>query len=282
LVQTRNPAALLVRGLLPLLEKTMQDDKGLIRNIWAGWVRPHIAEPIKQQRVKLIWLGWGYWPLLLLESLSLTERLRLMARFLRVDWFITHTHSPSEITNVCRTLARRRAREDEVVLEAGCWQGGSSVKFSIICAMLGYKLQIYDSFEGVEKASGNAGGNYDFSGEYAASEVTLRRNLAQFGEPEVCRIHKGWFVNTLANAPVSYPIRMAYIDCDLAKGTKEALAGIVPSLVADGQIFSQDFHIKPVEELLRNPATWASLHKGVPAIKRLNYSLAIISFTGNS
>lgn len=42
---------------------------------------------------------------------------------------------------------------------------------------------------------------------------------------------------------------MAYIDCDLVKGTEEALTGLIPSLVDDGYIFSEDYHLKEVRDL---------------------------------
>ena len=52
---------------------------------------------------------------------------------------------------------------------------------------------------------------YDFSGEYASPESVLHENLAQYGEPSVCTIHKGWFVDTLAKGAVPYKVRLAFI-----------------------------------------------------------------------
>jgi O-methyltransferase len=164
-------------------------------------------------------------------------------------------------------------------VEAGCYLGGSSAKFSTICAWLGYRLCIYDSFEGVEAMLAEERvGNYDFSGEYAASEEVVRANLRQYGDVSVCSLHKGWFADTLANRPVPQAVRVAYIDCDLAKGTREALAGIVPSLSEDGWIFSQDFHIRPVIELLSDTKTWLTIGTKVPTIRRLGQRLASIRF----
>lgn len=204
----------------------------------------------------------------------------MLARFILIDWNVLHSHRPSEIACVCRGLAERRARSNEVMVEAGCWQGGSSTKFSIICKMLGYRLYIYDSFEGVEEmTSEEKQKSYDFSGEYAAPESILRSNLIRYGEISVCSIHKGWFAETLAVTPVAAPVRVAYIDCDLAKGTREVLIGIMPRLVDDAWIFSQDFHIKPVRDLPHNPDTWKQFERGNPSIKRLCGNLASLRFT---
>jgi O-methyltransferase len=254
--------------------------KARCRRWYIQWIRPHILREINKQRLKLIWDVWGYLPLLSIRALQLKDRLRLVRRFLIIDWYVGHAHKPGEISGICRALADRPARSGEIVLEAGCWQGGSSAKFSIICSMLGYRLSIYDSFEGVEemeteeKLSG-----YDFSGKYKAPERVLRKNLALYGETGVCSIRKGWFANTLAIGPVPYRVRLAYIDCDLAKSTREALAGIVPALVDDGWIFSQDFHIRSVQKLLSDPDTWSRFGKGVLTITRQSNMLASIRFS---
>ena len=71
-------------------------------------------------------------------------------------------------------------------------------------------------------------------------------------------------------------MRIAYIDCDIAKGTREALTGIVPALSEDGVVFSQDLHIGPVLKLLRDPQTWASLGKSAPKIHQFDRRLAQI------
>jgi len=250
-----------------------------VRGCYVRWIRPRISRQIDRQRIKLIWDVWGYWPLLSLNALSVSQRTNLLSRFLVIDWYVEHSHKPSEIAAVCRAMAERSAKRGEAFLEAGCWQGGSSAKFSIICKMFGYQLKIYDSFCGVEQMQPEElAESYDFSGEYAAPESVLSDNLALFGEPDVCSVHKGWFHETLALQAVPFPVGIAFLDCDLAKGTKEALLGIVPALAQDGWIFSQDFHIKPVRDLIYDQATWHSFGKGTPAVTQLGKKLAGIRF----
>jgi O-methyltransferase len=250
-----------------------------IRTLYVRYLRPHISQDINRQRLKLIFYVWGYWHLIFLKNLSPIAKLKILWRFLVIDWFIVHGHRPFEISVVCKALAERRARDAEVLLEAGCFNGGSSAKFSIICSILGYRLCIYDSFEGVEEMSSEEkAGTYDFSGEFAASEELVRNNISEYGEINVCTFYKGWFADTLASNGVPYPVRVAFIDCDLAKGTREALQGIVPALIDDGWIFSQDFHIKPVIKLLLDTNTWIPFGKDVPTITRLGEQIASIRF----
>ena len=249
------------------------------RRWYIRWLRPHLSNRLHGQRIKLMWFVWGYAPILFIRNLSVLSRLSLILHFLRVDWKVLHAHRPCEIAHICRALAERPAANGEIMIEAGCYQGGSSAKFSMVCEMLGYRLHIYDSFEGVEPLSEEEKlHGHDFSGEYAVPEAVVRSNIGKYGRMEVCTLWKGWFSETLAARPVSQPIRVAYIDCDTSKGTAEVLCGMVPALVPDGIIFSQDFQIEGVRRLLLEPSTWADIGCGTPKVEWLCGNLARISF----
>jgi len=190
------------------------------RQVYVRMVWPLVKDPLKRQRIKLVWFGLGYWRLLRIRSLGMVERLKLIAKFIRVAWHVLHAHRPSKITAVCNKLRERRAVAGEVVLEAGCWKGGSTAKLSSISKLLGYRMKIYDSFEGVECLSQiEQAEEWDYGGQYASPESLLRSNLTRYGEAGICLIYKGWFSETLAACPVQDPIRLAYIDCDLARAT---------------------------------------------------------------
>ena len=247
----------------------------LLRRGYVKWIRPRIGEQLNRQRFKLLYDVWGYAPMLSLPSLSVTERIALVSRFLQIDWNILHAHKPAEIATICKHLASRPANPGEGMVEAGCWNGGSAAKFSLICARLGYHLYIFDSFEGVEKDN-RADGEIDFGGSYAAPEEKVAANIERYGDITVCTLTKGWFAESFAS-PVTFPVRTAYIDCDIASATREVLAGVVPALVEDGHVFSQDFHLPSVRRVLVDPETWRQLGKGQPAIEGRAH-LATIQF----
>jgi O-methyltransferase len=257
--------------------------KKLIRKLYIRCIRSHVSNPLYQQRIKLLWFIWGYWPILLLKNTSFTKRLILLRRFLLVDWHVLHAHRPCEISRIAQVIAERPSRNGELMVEAGCYRGGSSAKFSLLCRTFGYRLHIYDSFQGVEELSPEIRTKeYDFSGQYAAGESKVLENLEHYGDISVCLIHKGWFCDTIARNAVPVPVRVVYIDCDNAKGTSEVLTGTVPSLVSDGCIFSQDYHIRSVRELLENESTWMRLGKSLPACKPLCGNLASFRFVGGT
>jgi O-methyltransferase len=181
------------------------------------------------------------------------------------------------MADIAVDLSQAKATPGHAIVEAGCWNGGSTAKFSHLALHLKLSLHVYDSFKGVEDVS-QVPGEWDYSGQYASAESTVRRNLERCGTNAPFVTHPGWFSETLGRTPVPVPIAMAYIDCDIAKGTYEALTGIVKSLAPGGIIFSQDFHIAPVSALLTNQETWARLGVAAPRITRLGRRLAKLTW----
>jgi len=210
--------------------------------------------PMNQQRFKLLLTVWGYSSILTIKTISVKDRISLILKSIVVDLNVQHGHWPGEIARVMAAIGERMAKPGETVVEAGCWKGGSTAKFSLICNMMQYKLYVFDSFQGVENVPGNF-----FSGEYAADLNSVKKNVTKFGEVDVCEFVPGWFADTLAENTFKHPVRVAYLDCDLAKGTYEVLQGLLPSYVDDGIICSQDYHIGEVKELLDSKDTWRKL-----------------------
>jgi hypothetical protein len=99
-----------------------------VKTAYRRWLFPYIGSDVHRQRLKLAWFIWQYGPLLVLRTLPLRERIYLLWRFLRIDWYVSHSHLPSEIVCLCAALTTRKARENEVVVEAVCWKGGSAEK----------------------------------------------------------------------------------------------------------------------------------------------------------
>ena len=220
-----------------------------LRRSYVRWIRPHLASPLAQQRARLGFYGWSYLRLLGPSALAPSDRLRLIGGCLRTDWCLNHAHRPPEIVAVLRAIATRRAAPGEAVVEAGCWQGGATVKLSRVCAGLGYELWVYDSFAGVE-AHVPEEGEYDFTGEYQASPEVLQANLERFGTALPVTIVAGWFADTLGVGRVPERVQAVLVDCDLGKGTQEVLEAVRPRLSPAARVFTQDFHIPEVRSVI--------------------------------
>jgi len=243
--------------------------------VYRRWIRSKLSS-LQQQRFKLLFTVWGYRLILSIKTISLKDRVRVILNSIAVDWNVQHGHWPGEIARVMATIGERKARPGEVIVEAGCWKGGSTAKFSLICEMLQYKLFVFDSFQGVEYIPGNS-----FSGQYAADLDLVKKNVASYGNIDVCEFVSGWFADTLAGNIFQHPVRVAYLDCDLAKGTHEVLQGLMPSYVDDGVICSQDYHIGEVQALLDSDDTWQNLGVSNVTITDRFRNLVVFRFRKN-
>jgi O-methyltransferase len=221
-------------------------------------IRSHLSF-LTRQRLKLAFYFFPY--LRLLGWTWLPDRFGLFFAFLRIDWSVECAHRPSEIVAITRAF---RDLPAGCMIEAGCWRGGSSTKFSLLCARFGRSLVVYDSFEGVQVHE-VAPDQYNFAGEYAAPLEVALTNVTRYGDIGVTKFVKGWFSDTLAVDPPA-DIAIAYIDCDVAEGTCDALKGICATRVPNGVVFSQDYHIIPVRELLDSPKTWQEIGCPPPQI----------------
>jgi O-methyltransferase len=165
------------------------------------------------------------------------------------------------------------------LVEAGCWKGGSSAKFSIACKLLGYRLHVFDSFEGVpplteqEKQT-----SYDFSFEYAATESEVRANIQRFGEIDWCITHRGLFRDTFRNPAIDELVGVLYVDCDTLQGTREVIEGVAPKLTTASILFSQDCHIPVIADYFERVETWDSLGLPGARVQRHCGSLSSVRF----
>jgi O-methyltransferase len=254
----------------------------VLHAVYSRAILPFVNTPLIRQRLKLIWFAGGYWPILASGSpLSLAQRTMLIARFLRIDWNVLHGHTPFEIASIVVVLSNSRPKRGGIFVEAGCWHGGSSAKFSFLCELMGLELHVYDSFQGVEDVS-RVAGEWEYSGQYASPEETVRENLNKFGSKAPLSLYPGWFAETLAKTPPKGPVACAYIDCDIAKGTYEVLAGVLPSLASGATVFSQDYHIAPVTALLDSEATWQRLGVPVPTITPYDRRMVGLTWHGSA
>jgi O-methyltransferase len=122
------------------------------------------------------------------------------------------------------------------VIECGTWKGGSAANLSLACRIVGRKLRIFDSFEGLP-----AGDDLDREaklyklGDYAGSLDEVRGNIQKYGAPECCEFVRGWFKDTLPK--LRSPVILAFLDVDLEASLDTCVRYIYPNLTSQGFIF---------------------------------------------
>jgi hypothetical protein len=127
-----------------------------------------------------------------------------------------------------------------VVVECGCYLGGSTANLSLICEALGRELVVYDSFEGLPEGDArDRVPNETSAGLLAGPLEEVRANVERFGALGVCRFRKGWFDETLPSH--REPIVACYLDVDFQMSIHQCLVNLWPHLVDEGYLFTDDY-----------------------------------------
>lgn len=190
---------------------------------------------------------------------SLPARLRLLQRIYAAN-AIRCEHTQDEMLQVIRAMLDFPQDVPGCVVEAGCFKGGSTAKFSIAAKLAGRRLFVFDSFEGLPPNTERQqltilGDLTDFSaGQYRAPLEEVQQNVSTHGEGDVCVYVKGWFDQTIPQ--FSLPVIAAYIDVDLVSSTRTCLKYLYPLLQPGGRLFSQDAHLPLIIQLLGDAEFW--------------------------
>jgi O-methyltransferase len=193
--------------------------------------------------------------------LSVRERVLLLARWYRVTLALECAHGENELLPVLTAILSTPQSTPGVVIEAGCFKGGSTAKLSLAAAAAGRQLFAFDSFQGIpdndEVNQGNldGGANVIFkSGDYCGTLDAVKRNIGTAGRLDVCSFMQGWFEETMPH--FNKPVIAGYIDVDLASSTRTCLKYLYPLLVPGGSLFSQDGHLPLVVDVLKDEEFW--------------------------
>lgn len=189
-------------------------------------------------------------------------RLAMLRAFVTTTNAVRGYHTLGEILRIVDAVLERSPSgggPGPVVVEAGCGKGASTAKISLAVRAARGSLAVFDSFRGIpaneERHVSLDGRSLRFrEGAFRATLPSVTRVVERYGAPEVCTFHKGWFADTLREAPDA--IDVAWIDVDLESSTRDCLKELVPRLRPGGVLFSHDGHIRAVVDLLRDGRFW--------------------------
>ncbi len=173
-----------------------------------------------------------------------SKKLALVLRFRRTRKRVQTESQWQEHVELAATLLRIPPTAHGDVIECGCFKGGSSVNLSTVCSLVGRRLVICDSFEGLPEPTSEERmhyspftGHYDHyeRGRFSASLEEVEGNLTRYGRRDVCDFVVGYFDESLPQVNRSYV--MAFFDADLVESLKPCLLHIWPSLSKGGRIY---------------------------------------------
>lgn len=198
----------------------------------------------------------GWWELLTLPStvlylfmdpridpaygLTWTGRFRLALRMLRTTRAINTATSYKAHLAMAVKLLEIPQDLDGVVVECGCFLGGSTANLSLVCDIVGRRLIAYDSFQGLPAPKGNDRyARADLAGFLEADLETVRANVRDYGVIDRVTFRQGWFEDTLpAHAE---PIVLAFIDVDYQASLDECVRNLWPHLTDRGYVFIDEY-----------------------------------------
>jgi O-methyltransferase len=209
------------------------------------------------------------------SSVDSSAREHLVTSFERIDRDVPIGSTPTDGLFLAEMLLNMQADGD--IVECGCYAGGSSAKLSLVARLLGRRLVVFDSFEGLPAVEQeylrdahcrrSEGWIKDWSeGRYAARLDEVQANIRKYGDMEVCSFVKGWFSETLV--PTNLPDRMAFVfaDVDLSNSARDCFTALWPRLSDGGVYATHDAAYVKVLQEFYNPILWSSQWKAVPPI----------------
>jgi len=119
--------------------------------------------------------------------------------------------------------------------EFGCYKGLSTCMLSLACRETGFRLAVFDSFQGLPAASLNG---LCQPGEFQGSLREVQDRVEEFGAPECVSYHPGFFSDSLREPPVLPSVIWA--DVDLATSMADVLGPLFASLPRISCVFSHE------------------------------------------
>ncbi|MEX0666631.1 MAG: TylF/MycF/NovP-related O-methyltransferase [Acidimicrobiia bacterium] len=127
-----------------------------------------------------------------------------------------------------------------VVVECGCWLGGSTVNLSLICDIVGRDLIVYDSFEGLPVAEpGDHHAKPESRSMFRGDLERVQENVRRHGVIGRCQFRKGWFNETLPSH--TEPVVLCFLDVDFQASLHDCIVNLWPRLTEQGYVFVDEF-----------------------------------------
>ena len=192
-----------------------------------------------------------------LRRLALARRMHANARRIQ-----TYTSYKAHLAMAVKLLEMPPEVEGDVV-ECGCFRGGSTANLSLACELVGRRLIVYDSFEGLPPPrTGDRYAGPETEGYLAASLEEVRENVRSHGAIECCEFRKGWFEDTLPTH--ASPIVLCFLDVDYEASLRECVLCLWNHLTPRGYLFIDEYVLLDYCALFWSERFWRRHFERVP------------------
>src|SRR5207302_6308567 len=134
-------------------------------------------------------------------------------------------------------------------VECGCYKGGSTANLSLVCALAGRQLEVFDSFRGLPQPTeddtahtviDSAEIHLYAKGGFPATLDQVRGNVARYGRIDVCNFNVGFFQDTMTKFKRSCVF--VFEDVDLRSSLETCLTHLWPLLQPGCYFFTHEAH----------------------------------------
>ena len=171
---------------------------------------------------------------------------------------------PEHLFMVTEILRIPRALPGSIV-ECGTYRGGSAVSFSLVCDLVGRKLDIFDSFSGLPRPSTTDAAHcvaalqevHTYSeGAWCGSLEEVRGNIGHHGRLDACCFHPGFFADTLPD--FNQRCVFVFCDVDLRESLETCLRYLWPLLQDGCCFFTHEAHHMEIASLFFDSGWWGA------------------------
>jgi len=150
-----------------------------------------------------------------------------------------------------------------VVVECGSYQGGSTSNLSLVCALVGRELHVFDSFAGLpeppeadklHKVPSLREIRTFAKGDWCGTIEIVTENIRRYGNLSVCRFHQGYFDQTLPQ--FHEPVVFGFCDVDLRSSLEPCVENLWPLLQDRRMLFTHEANHMEIAGLFFEPNWW--------------------------
>jgi predicted O-methyltransferase YrrM len=187
----------------------------------------------------------------------------LLTRIVRNRLSVTSATGFVEQLTMISALLRLPSSVPGAVVECGTYMGGTTVNLSHAAKIVGRRLYVFDSFEGLPEPEEsdarhlamNVGEFHVYNkGSWCGPLETVKANIEKYGDFGICTLVKGYFDSTLPT--FTEPIAFVFCDVDLRESLKTCVSYLWPRLSPNGILFTHEAHHHEIASLFFDPSVW--------------------------
>jgi O-methyltransferase len=182
-------------------------------------------------------------------GLGLYSKLKLMRKLRRNTHRITSGTSWLEQLHLAAALLSLPNSMKGDVIECGSYKGSSAASLSLICSIVGRRLFVCDSFEGLPEIAPDDQVHVSVhckmyekykKGDYTGRLEEVQDNVRKYGVLDCCQFVKGYFENTLHTLDPMQKFAFIFLDVDLHASLRTCLTQLWPRLQEGGYLYTHE------------------------------------------